>query len=415
MRATASPPAARHGVAARAGQLWHQAKIALGARARHDVYTGPLYVQVGVVNTCNYRCQFCWDHPSYVAEGELHPDGVAQAYYRAHPEIDYDRAHMDWDMYVDLVDDLHVLGTRKIKFIGRGEPFAHRRFLDMVAYAKQRGFNCSTTTNGALITEQDVEALLRLGLDEIFVSVNAASPETYNTVHLRTPPAAFDRIKHTLQLLSSAKARRGTPRPFVHLSFVIQSNNYFEMPDMVRLAHEVGAQRVAFNRISVYPGTLFLLLTPAQDREIREHHLIAAERLAAEFSIETNADDFRGRPNSAQRSRAIHSVIPCYAGAYFSLILADGTVNPCCECLRSMGSLREQRFKDIWRGAAYRRFRGEARALPAAGRELPGCRCYNCGLATHNLSLHKFIHPFSRSLNGQARFTLRKLKRFVFQ
>src|SRR5574337_1296036 len=122
-------------------QLGHQGKIALGALTQDRAYTGPLYVQVGVVNACNSRCQFCWDHPSFVSKDSPYPDAIAEDYYQQHPELDRNKAHMSWEMYTGLVDDLHDLGTRKLKFIGRGENFLHKQFVPMVAYARGRKFN----------------------------------------------------------------------------------------------------------------------------------------------------------------------------------------------------------------------------------------------------------------------------------
>ena len=131
--------------------------------------------------------------------------------------------------------------------------------------------------------------------------------------------------------------------------------------------------------------------------------------------IVTNADLFRARPGEAQRSRPIHTVIPCYIGWYFAIILADGTVNPCCECLRALGTLQTQRFKEIWFGEAYRSFRRQISDMVKAGREVPGCRCYNCSFAQHNLSLHRFVHPISRPAGNGAGYGLRDLKRFMFR
>jgi len=412
----AEPPARPKGrsLSLKVQQLSHQAKIALGARTYDKAYAGPLYVQVGVVNACNYRCSFCWDHPSFVPKDAPYPDDIAERYYKEHPEIDRNKAHMDFDMFTGLVDDLHQMGTRKIKFIGRGESFLHKRFVDMVAYAKHKNFNCSITTNGSLISDEQVRTLVDLGLDEIFVSVNAGSARSYNEIHLNTKPNAFDRIKHTLALFSSEKARQGRTGPFMHLSFVIQNNNYFEMPDMVRLAHEVGAQRVAFNRISVYEGTKFLMLSEEQNREALDRHLVEAERLGEQYNVITNADFFRARPGAEQRSKHIHSKTPCYIGWFFSIVLADGTVNPCCECLRALGTLKTHRFKDVWFGESYRKFRGEIKDLPNSQEEVSGCRCYNCSFALHNLSMHRFVHPLSGGSNGTPGYGLKDLKRFVF-
>ncbi len=411
----AARPYGRKGLRIKLQQLNHQGKILMGARTYDQAYTGPLYVQVGVVNACNYRCQFCWDHPTYVDKQSPYPDAIAEKYYHDHPEVDRNKAHMDFDMFTGLVDDLHAMGTRKIKFIGRGESFLHKRFVDMVEYARSKDLNCSITTNGSLITDEQVQALVRMGLAEIFVSVNAGSSRSYQEIHRGVKADAFDNIRHTLAEFTRQKQLQGTQYPYMHLSFVIQNNNYYEMPDMVRLANQVGAQRVAFNRISVYEGTRFLMLSEEQNDEALNRHLVEAERLGEQLGVLTNADFFRARPGDANRSAKIHSNIPCYIGWYFSIVLADGTVNPCCECLRALGTLQTHRFKDVWFGEAYRKFRGEIKDLPNSKQEVSGCRCYNCSFALHNASMHRFAHPIAASRNGGAAagYGLKDLKRFV--
>ncbi len=407
-----APRAPARGWSERWSRLKHHVRILLGARTRDQALTGPLYVQVGVADACNYRCQFCWDHPSYVEDGSPYPDDIARIYYASQPDR-YDRTHMTWEMFTPLVDDLHALGTRKLKFIGRGESFLNRRFVDMVQYAKRKRFNCTVTTNGSLMKREDIRTLVRAGLNELFVSINAASPTVYNEVHLGTKPGAFEKVTAATAAVAEEKARARTHRPFVNASFVIQKNNYHQIPDMVRLAHAVGAQRVLFNYIYAYEGTQFLVPTTADNTRIDRELLPEAERLAAEYGLEVNASLFRDRFIAPSQWKAIHQKVPCYVGWYFAIVLADGTVNPCCQCLRTVGSLNTQRFRDIWYGALYQTFRAEASDLVTRQQEVPGCHCYDCGMAPHNLTMHRVLHPLSAAGNGHARFGLRDLRRFI--
>lgn len=396
----------------RLGRVKHNARILMGARTRNQAYTGPLYVQVGVADACNYRCQFCWDHPSYVEDGHAYPDDIAAIYYAAQPDR-YDKTIMGWEMFTDLVDDLHTLGTRKLKFIGRGESFLNKNFVDMVEYTKRKRFNCTVTTNGSLMTPGHVRRLVASGLNELFVSINAASPQTYNEVHLHTKPGAFEKVKAAVASVAEEKARTRSKHPYVNASFVVQKNNYHELPEMVRLAREVGAQRVLFNYIYAYEGTQFLMPTPADNARIDRELLPEAERLAAEYGLDVNANLFRDRFVAPANWKAIHQKVPCYVGWYYAVILADGYVNPCCQCLRKVGSLREERFRDIWYSAMYEQFREEASQLVERQKEVPGCHCYDCGMAPHNLTMHRVLHPLSSAGNGYARFGLKDLRRFI--
>lgn len=406
-----APPPPR-GLRARLARLSHPLRILLGARTRKTAMTGPLFVQIGIADSCNYRCQFCWDHPSYTGEQTPFPDAIAQEYYEQFPDR-YDRTIMSWDMFTGIVDDLHALGTRKIKFIGRGEPFLNKRCVDMVEYARQRRFNTTVTTNGSLMTRDHARRLVKAGLSELFVSVNAASAEVYTQVHLRTKPEAFERARATLELIADEKARQRSKKPFVNVSFVIQNNNYEQLPDMVRLTHAVGAERALFNYICAYPGIEFLVPDEKQNADIDARLLPQAERLAAELGVETNANLFRDRFVQPDLWRRIHKEIPCYVGWYFAIILADGTVNPCCQCLRTVGSLEERRFADIWKGALYEEFRAESSDLVKNQREVKGCHCYDCGMAPHNLTIHRVLNPLSRGGLGRSGFSFRDFRRFL--
>ncbi len=396
----------------RLGRLQHQAKVALGARTKDQVFAGPLYVQIGVVNSCNYRCTFCWDQPSFVPKDAPFTDKISEEYYTKHPEIDRNKAHMDYGMFTDLVDDLEAMGTRKIKFIGRGESFLHKRFMDMVTYAKERGFVVSITTNGSLVSDDDARRLVELGVDEMYVSLNAGTTPTYRAIHLNTPPDAFETIKRTMSLITEAKREAGTIYPRLHLSFVIQNNNFRELEDMVRVAHEVGAEKAHFIGISTYEGTKFLALNEEEKTEMPQC-LDRAVKLADEFGIATNADYFLSRARIYKGTQDVYSEVPCYIGWFFSIILADGTVNPCCECLRALGTLKMDRFKDIWYGEKYRKFRVENTNLPFAEKEIPGCRCHDCGFSLHNLAMHRVLHPVRGRRIEQDAYGFEDLKQFI--
>jgi MoaA/NifB/PqqE/SkfB family radical SAM enzyme len=393
-------------------QLRHQAEVALGARTKDSVLVGPLYVQIGTVNSCNYRCTFCWDQPSFVPKDAPYTDKAAEEYYTKHPAIDRNKAHMEYGMFTDLVDDLYSMGTRKVKFIGRGESFLHKRFMEMVEYVKARNFTVSITTNGSLVTDDNVRRLVELGVEEMYVSVNAGTAPTYNEIHLRTPPEAFDKIKRTLSLISRTKRERKSRYPILNLSYVIQNNNYYEMEDMVRVAHEVGADGAHFIDICTYEGTRFLALDDRQNEELPVY-LKRAASLAESLGIATNREYFVSRLRGHRGTKEIYATIPCYIGWLFSIILADGTVNPCCECLRAIGTLKTHRFREIWSGKAYRKFRAENTNLPNVDKGIDGCRCHDCGFALQNLAMHRVLHPISSRRINYKTYGFGELSRFV--
>ncbi|MBM3779335.1 MAG: SPASM domain-containing protein [Acidimicrobiia bacterium] len=56
-----------------------------------------------------------------------------------------------------------------------------------------------------------------------------------------------------------------------------------------------------------------------------------------------------------------------------AVVTATGEIYPCCETRRSMGSLKEASFDEIWTSATYQRFR-DAVASPSPPPECVTCR-----------------------------------------
>ena len=78
--------------------------------------------------------------------------------------------------------------------------------------------------------------------------------------------------------------------------------------------------------------------------------------------------------------------------------MVGGLAYPCHRCYEPIGNAYEQKFGDIWRGAAYRRFRREARAINRRGTPVAGCACDSCCHYMMNLRVYQSLHPLkSRS------------------
>jgi MoaA/NifB/PqqE/SkfB family radical SAM enzyme len=69
-------------------------------------------------------------------------------------------------------------------FGGFGEPLAHPLIGEMVAQAKQLGARVELITNGILLTENRSQQLVDAGLDQLWVSLDGATPESYADVRL---------------------------------------------------------------------------------------------------------------------------------------------------------------------------------------------------------------------------------------
>src|SRR5687767_9812280 len=124
----------------------------------------PLMIILDITNVCNLKCPHC-----------PQPDMAAQADYRA--------SYFDFDAYTKIIDEIASRGVRFVRFTGESESMLHKRFLDMVEYAKKTTkIPLVVTTNGSRLTPDRNEKLLDMGMDVIDISLDAFTKEKYNIV-----------------------------------------------------------------------------------------------------------------------------------------------------------------------------------------------------------------------------------------
>lgn len=395
-------------------QAGHLAGIAAGIRTGKSALRGPLWVQIGVSNRCNYRCVMCWDHPSFVPETDPYPDEITSRYYNEHPEIDREHAVMEMPLFEKTIGELHALGTRRVELVGRGEPLLNRDLPQMVTALKAKKMYASIATNGSLLKEDILESLVREGIDRIIVSMNAGRPETYGKIHTTEDERTFERVKDSLLHLKGLKAKLRSESPFLTLSFVLCEPNSGEASDMLDLAVEVGAAQIIFKHAILYEGIDFLDL-PDGEKVRLDNELIALEvkarREGIDLKLEPPIGHFRNPDDAPPSPMQVYGKIPCSVGWLFALITADGTVLPCCHCFSPMGNVQDRSFAEIWRSRAYRDFRRATMSLPARKRPVTDCRCDICAYLKLNLSVHNLIHPFHQKTfsQGQREYSLKWL------
>jgi molybdenum cofactor biosynthesis enzyme MoaA len=69
-----------------------------------------------------------------------------------------------------------------VSLAGMGEPLLHHSVVSWVAKLKQAGPEVYLTTNGARLNSWTVDGLVEAGLDKVFLSWNAHTPEQYEQV-----------------------------------------------------------------------------------------------------------------------------------------------------------------------------------------------------------------------------------------
>jgi len=173
----------------------------------HYITRFPIHLDIETTNHCNLRCTMC---PHSLDTYEMK------------------KGYFDFTLYRNILGECREHGLRSLKLNIRGEPLLHRRLVDMVALAKEMGIlEVMFNTNGLLLTPEKTRALVEAGLDYLIVSIDGATPETYNKIR---QGGDFHRLKENLEYFLEYRRERRLAKPLLRLQFVEMEENAHEVP-----------------------------------------------------------------------------------------------------------------------------------------------------------------------------------------
>ncbi len=264
---------------------------------------------------------------------------------------------------------------------GIGEPLLNKRLPEMIRFAKAQGSWVLFNSNGTLLNRAWQDTLIDCGLDELRISLDAATPETFQKI--RGAPT-FDRIVGNLRQFIARKAERGVSHPRLSLWMVAIQANIHELPALVGLAAEIGIPEVYFQRL-VYNGLGVARKaeslhgqTEGRVRAIIEEAMARAESLGIALRAS-------GATTPLESLRAGEDPRPwskCQRPWNSTYVTANGKVLPCCIAPFAhsdfqgmiLGDLTEQSLEQIWHGERYQRFRERLQS------DDPHPCCRTCGV-----------------------------------
>jgi len=281
----------------------------------------PDYLLIALTNRCNYHCFFCCAEDA---------------------RADLTQRDLPIERLFSLQPAIESAGV--VDLSSPGEVFLYPHAREAMAFVaehnRNRGFQI--TTNGALLTE-DMIGPVASRIDQITVSLNAATPETYER---DMGSRKWERVLSNIR-----GARRLVARDRITLSCVTHAGNVHELPDLVRLAAVLDVWHVRIVPVRVTKpelirSSLWFCKEKAQD-------LIAeARRIGQAHGIVVNNlyEAVRSMSSSLGRS----CIIPTW-GSYISM---NGNVTACCHTGQIMGNVYETGgFEAIWNGNKYRALR----------------------------------------------------------
>jgi len=331
---------------------------------------GPGNVAIAVTNNCDYRCLFCFEHSPLQINTEAKVEDQS-----------YLESRMEMGVFRRLIDDLTDLGgVSSICIPGRiGEPFLHPEFIEMCRYIKEKGISCFITTHGSLIAEEQTKAVVDLGIEQIYISVNASNPDTYYKL-TGANSDRFTKVLKIIRFLADYKKGTGSIKPKIFLINVICNLNYLEVAEMVRIGLQAGVDNVGFHKMYFCRRRKALikdLLLDEKQTEALRGELSKANTLAKKYNINTNIDFFSNLLIEEGPMRPLDYQRQAWRMQDTCNILADGLVYA-EDYPYPLGNINHNSFTNIWYSQQYRWLRNNADYL-AGGKPLfpclSSCRC----------------------------------------
>jgi cyclic pyranopterin phosphate synthase len=276
----------------------------------------PVCIEIDPTNACNHNCTFCCTIVN-------NRKNVCQ--------LDY--VHIE-----KLLEDLAERGTvQSVSWKGGGEPTIYNKLGDAILKAASLGLAQGLTTNGSCLSK--VESVGRQYLSWVRVSLDAATPETHQNIHVTTD---FKSIVGQVKDYASGP-RKGR----IGLNMTVVQANIDEVEKFVLLGLSLNVDYVAI-RPAYYDCFGFDCPVSEAERNIINTKLTAIKDIPT-----GKMDVYVGQMGNAGR---VGSYVPdlCLAPILRPVVGADGEVYACCD-LRghldySFGNIKEQGFWEIWDG-----------------------------------------------------------------
>jgi MoaA/NifB/PqqE/SkfB family radical SAM enzyme len=341
------------------------------------------HIYIEATNTCNLNCRTCirnaWGAPSGV---------------------------MTPDTFERILSGIRELPTPPtLSFGGFGEPLMHPDILEMIRQCKEAGARVELITNGILLEQAVSEELLRTGLDQLWVSIDGARPESYLDVRLGNALPKVIKNLYDLNVLQYRLFKRLTLE--VGIAFVAMRRNISDLPEVIELGNSLGIHHFSISNLLPY--------TSEMNRETlfkNTLHNLGYQRVNDAPNIELarmDMDPDSREPLAAVLSKRFNSIkqagtdsfrfmdsCPFIRKGSFS-IRWDGAASPCLPLLYdhhhylddrrrkstayTVGNVADQPLDELWQAPEHLAFRERVQAFDFS----PCTTCNSCELADDNL------------------------------
>lgn len=190
--------------------LWHSERIAEWLR---DGRSFPVTVELDATNACNHACSFCcWS--------VLH---------------EHHRDSMSPELLAKIVDNVARVGVKGVIWTGGGDPLANKHTAGAIERAHRAGLRNGVFTNGALLTPETAEVLVRC-CDWVRFSIAAGTRSEYHRIQ---GVDDFEKVKANIRMIVE-KAREAGSSTRLGAMMLLHKTSLPTYVEFVELCRDLG-------------------------------------------------------------------------------------------------------------------------------------------------------------------------------
>lgn len=163
-------------------------------KARNDM-RGPLLLDVELTNACNLQCYMC-------------PTGTNS--------LTRPKGFMSEKVMNRIVEDVKEADMGGVRFILWGEPTLHPNFLEFSEKIKDAGKLVHFNTNGILLTEEMLKAVVEMEVDSVKFSFQGVDKRSYEEMRLGSD---WDKLLGNIRQLNAIRGEK--EKPYIQISTTV--------------------------------------------------------------------------------------------------------------------------------------------------------------------------------------------------
>jgi radical SAM protein with 4Fe4S-binding SPASM domain len=300
-------------------------------------------VDIEPTNVCNLRCKICY----------------AQRPVLYSPRK---KGFLDFKLYKKIIDELSTFGyTINLGLNFGGESLLHDGFIDIMDYAVSKGvFRIQFVTNGTLLSDAVIEALIDLKIDNVTISLDGLD-EVHESIKIGSD---YNVIKNNILKLVKKRGSKSKPKIGVNLVECEQAPN-----DVLDF-------------INFWVNTVdYIVISPYLSEDLR-------------IIKPTFFDEALTKENNF-----------CSSPFRYLAILWNGDVTTCCHDINGvniLGNVVKQSIADVWKSKKFR----DLRYAAVRNTFSPQSLCYKCN------AWKKVFSPYSIH-RGEIKITYSSLCKLI--